>query len=462
MSSSDFWSEEAPEDTVPAAPHLFAAMTEAQRDVLYKKLHPIEDAASRDHRYYVPLYVGLHQEVRWCGNPACYRPVSKEAMCPTCKTLFCGQKCRELIHSGKNRPQNSDQPACHCGRVDQTEALRNYLTNMFIRPQNPDDLERRAVNPRHVVPFMEYRLIQVLEEWLMLALVHGSDYRLLSILPKDALIPALQRNEAFKFLDATGLDINEHGIKQLPQKDNGTRVFQCAQENILPDLAGLVVLLLLPIDFLFNGAARSQVLMTAAAMVHASRVEAPWHNDAYVGISQTPDAIRPDFITGETLASPLAIYQADQKLGWPVCYYCIMLVPLGIKDNATRRAMQFCVGLYVTPKDAIVIGSAGTSEAGYGIISLLRAHASTANPCINRKAPGSEKHLDRNATERWLKRLNDLTAPEAESVNSETGSTPAHREGIIRDALAIGRKIKYPVAFPRYRLVTCRVIVNIV
>jgi hypothetical protein len=218
-------------------------------------------------------------------------------------------------------------------------------------------------------------------------------------------------------------------------------------------MAGLIVMHILALDVMCNNASRSQVFMTAAAMIHASRMNPKFDNEAFVGVSQSSDAVRPEFITGAA-ASPLAMYKADQLRGWPVCYYCIMLVPLDVKDKLISRAMRFCVGLYVTPKDGMVIAAAGTAEAGFGIISLLRAHESDANAYVNRKAPGAQKHLDHAAIGRWLTKLADITDKDSSAV---------HREMVIRDALAIDKKVKYPmVAFPRYRIVSCRVIVNIV
>lgn len=423
-------------------------LTDKERDNLYAKLHPIERTALKGERFYMPLYMALHQTQRWCGNPGCHRPVSAEAKCSVCRTLFCGPKCREYIHAGQNRPRKNDEPPSWCGRVDQTEAIRNYMANLFLLSEDPDKTNS----------FVEYRLVQQLEEWFMTALALGKDYKTLSSLSKEELRGIFKDTPAYKFVDAAGLDMLDHGIPPPSDQGKKTVFFKCGRENILPDAAGLVGFLCMGLDFLSNNASRAAMLMSAAAVVHASRSRGPFHETLFVGISQTADAIRPEFLTDETLASPLAIFKADQGTGWPACYYCITLVPLGDMDDATRRTMQFSAGLYVTPKDAIVIGAAGMKQndgmVGYGIISLLRAHAAPkANEYVNPKAAGAEKHLDLSAAERWLKRLNDLTGEE---------STATHRESVVREALAIGKKIKYPVPFPRYRLVTARVIMNIV
>lgn len=423
-------------------------LTDQERDNLYYKLHPSEKTALKGARFYMPLYTALHQTQRWCGNPGCHRPVSPEAKCTVCRTLFCGAKCREYIHSGQNRHRQEDHPPSWCGQVDKTEAIRNYLAKLLLLSEDPDKTNA----------FVEYLLIQQLEEWFMLALALGKDYKTLSTLSKEELRVVFKDTQAYKFVDAAGMDMCEHGVP--PSADHGkmTVFFKCGRENILPDAMGLIGFLCMGLDFLSNNASRAAMLMTAAAMVHASRSRGPFNETLFVGISQSPDAIRPEFLTGETLASPLAIFKADQLTGWPACYYCINLMPLGELDDATRRLMQFSVGLYVTHKDGMVIGSAGMKKddgmVGYGMLSLLRAHAvPKANVYVNPKAAGAAKHLDLNAAERWLKRLNDLTVEE---------STAAHRESVIREALAIGRKVTYPVPFPRYRLVTCRVIMNIV
>ncbi len=423
-------------------------LTIQERDNLYYKLHPIERTALKGERYYVPLYTALHQTRRWCGNPGCHRPVSPAAKCTICRTLFCGDKCRTYIHTGQNRVRKAGEPASWCGRVDQTEAVRNYMGNIFLLSENPDEENY----------FVEYCLVQQLEEWFMLALALGKEYKTLSTLTNEELSVIFKDTPAYKFVDAAGLDMLEHGVPPPADQGKKTVFFKCGRENILPDAAGLIGWLCMGLDFLGNNASRAAMLMTAAAMVHASRVKSPWADTLFVAISQTVDGIRPMFLTGEAEASPLSIFKADQAAGWPACYYCIGLVPLGEMDDMTRRAMQFSVGLYVTPKDAMVIGAAGMKVGdgmvGYGIISLLRAHtAPKANAYVNHKAAGAAQHLDLSGAERWLRRLNDLT---------EEDGTAAHRESVIREALAIGNKIKYPVPFPRYRLVTCRVIMNIV
>jgi len=249
------------------------------------------------------------------------------------------------------------------------------------------------------------------------------------------------------------MSIQEHGIDVPDYPTKKTSFFTCGGENILPDLAGYTILLLLGLDVLSNNTSRSQLFMTAAAMIHASCVDPAFDNEYFVGVTQTPDGIRPEFMYG-TRASPLSIYKADQLTGWPVCYYSIMLVPLELEDVHVHREFKFSVGLFVTPKDGIVLASAGTPNHGFGVLSLLRAHeAPKANLYVDPKAMGSQPHLRHADIERWLTKITDLTDKESTSV---------HREQVIRDALAIGKRIKYSRAFPHYRIVTTRVIVNIV
>src|SRR5688572_24503109 len=198
-------------------------MTKEEVDNLYTALHPALDVEARGHRLYAPLYVSVHNNTRWCGNPVCYRPVSTDAKCATCKTLFCGKACRDQLHSGKGREKIADRPPTWCGKVDQTIAVRNYLSNLFLMPENPSKLD----------VFKEHQIVQTLEEWIMLALCHGEDYRTLSSLPKEKLAGALKETPAYRFIDAMGLTIFREGPAPPDSKmGDKTLVFKCGAENV--------------------------------------------------------------------------------------------------------------------------------------------------------------------------------------------------------------------------------------
>jgi hypothetical protein len=434
-------------------------LSDEQAAVIYAQLHPAEEALKKKGLTYSrPLYTALYQTKRWCGNPKCYRPINPDIECPLCTTQFCGKKCFNLIHVGKEgTTPEKGKLLSGCGTVNQTESVRNYLTTTFLQSIEPD---------AKLTVFAAYKLIQVLEEWLTQILFYGANYNTLStltskeeIMEKTKLIPLEQ------FVDIMAEDIRQYGMDIPDRETDETHIFFCACENVLQELAGLVLTIFFASEVIHNSESRAQMIMTAVGMIHASRPIELFEKAPFVGVSTTiPDAVRPKFLVNQELASPWNIYQADQKVGWPACYYTFMLVPLGMPNQVVRRTMQFCVGLYVTAKDAMVIASAGTETEGFGIISLLRAHASSdANRYVNHAATGAQHHMTSLETERWIKRLEGVVVPDVDPKGDpDKGSSPVGREGIIRDLLAIGKKVKYPVPFPCYRIVTTRVIVNIV
>lgn len=428
---------------------------------LYDKFHYADRAAPKGMTYYVPHYVKLHQTQRWCGHPDCPRPVKKEdAKCPLCGTLFCSESHLVQVHGGKTGSEVNS----HCGKVNQTSAVRTWFLNVFTNFNSeklPGDEEPRVI-------FKEYKLIQQLEFWLMKTIFSGRSYSTLSTLNRNDFIKAVETVPLHTTVDGMGSIVRVHGfgaagLEQRKHQTSKTTVIKCEEENVFQDMAGLLVFLSLGLDFLTNHRSRAQMLMSAAALVHASGHDSAFVTESYTAISLTDDGIRPAFVTGEKLASPFNIYKTDQLVQWPACYYVIMLVPVGIVDPVQRRAMMFSVGVYATAKDSMVFASAGMSDQeGFGFISFV-AHAqdTLVNPWINRSALGSKQHLSVNDTERWFKRISELTALDVKD-DPENGSTSTGREAIIRDRLGISDKLKFPLPFPRYRLVTARLVMHIV
>jgi len=443
--------------SIPSIKRVPTPLTDEQATAIYAMLHPAEEAMKKKGLpYYRPLYTALHQTKRWCGNPACYRPVNPDIECKLCGTQCCGKKCFTIIHKGKEGVKpDKEKLVSGCGIFNQTISIRNYLNHVFLVSPDPDE---------NLTIFKEYRVIQVLEEWLTQIIFHGANYNILSTLTKEEMMEKSKHVPLEEFVEVMGEDIRGVGMDIPYRGTRQTRMFFCGCENVHQELSGMILTIYMAIEILHNSEARAQLIMTAVGMVHASRPLDKFNKIPFIGVSMNlPDAIRPEFITDQALASPLAIYQSDQKLKWPAYYYTFMLVPLNMPNVVVRRSMQFCVGLYVTTKDALVIASAGTELTGFGILSLLRAHASSdANPHVNHKAFGAQPHMTPNDTERWIKRLEGLTIPDVSESDAENGSSTAGREAIIRELLAIDKKVKYPVPFPVYRIVTSRVIVNIV
>jgi hypothetical protein len=414
---------------------------------LHNMFHPTENAARLKMIYYMPLYTALHLPARWCGNPTCPNtPAPSNPKCPLCKTLFCCADHLDRIHAtkeGNELVRNS-----WCDVVTKTQAVREYLCRVFLEFKTI----KGATPEQDTLIFAESETIQQLDYWFWHCTMLGVTWRMLSTLSESEFFDAVQYEPMHRFVDAMGWELSQEGFNMRPKIAGYQTTLVPGAENVFQDITGLYLLCCFAQDLLCSGPGKAQALMTAAALVQASRESFALATHPFVGITLTKDAMRPEFFSGPK-ATPLAIYLADERLKWPALYYVVQLIPLGLdKDLPMKRRFMFSVGLYVTTKDTMILCSAGTEEEGFGFTSLLPE--SKTSPWIDKKSFVADLHVGPRDTARWFTRVAELTDPE---------STAAHREQLVRLLTAMSGALEFPKhPFPVYRLVTARVVMHIV
>lgn len=424
----------------------------AEARKLWNCLHPIQNAERLKKGYYMPLYTAVHQAKRWCGNPCCFAtPKPTDPVCPLCRTLFCCADHLDAIHQrkeGETLIRNS-----WCGVVDQTSAVREYLRRVFL------EFKRVETRGGAVQVFKESETVRMLEYWFWHCVMLGGTWREVSPLKESDFLDTVRHEPLFRFVDAMVWEVSQSGFANRPKPTSDETTLIPGNENVFQDFAGLYVLCCFAQELICSTPGKSQALLNVAALVHATREDfalglvpkdpaAPYPG-RFVGISLSKDAMRAEFFAGEK-AAPLALFNSDEQLHWPARYYVVHLVPLGLTGDLRRRFL-FSIGLYVCPKDSMILCSVGEEKTGFGFTSMLPEIKT--NPFIDRSSFVADTHVSHQNTKRWFTRVAELTDPE---------TTPDHREQVLRLLTAAGKNIPFPADVPVFRLVTCRVVMNIV